>query len=60
MWIDKRPAGPHIRELKTGLTYARVALKKFERLVNADPVALATAYAHLSAAERALTEHGTE
>ena len=42
------------------LAYARAALKKLERLANADPAALAAARARLSAAERALTEHGTE
>ncbi|MBW6326339.1 hypothetical protein KZ866_02025, partial [Pseudomonas aeruginosa] len=38
----------------------RAALKKLERLANADAAALAAARARLSAAERALTEHGTE
>ncbi len=58
--IDKRPVDPRTRELKTELAYARAALKKLERLANADPAALAAARARLSAAERALTEHGTE
>lgn len=58
--IDKRPVDPRIRELKTELAYARAALKKLERLANADAAALAAARARLSAAERALTEHGTE
>lgn len=57
--IDKRPVDPRIRELKTELAYARAALKKLERLANADAAALAAARARLSAAERALTEHGT-
>lgn len=60
MRIDKRPVDPRIRELKTELAYARAALKKLERLANADAAALAAARARLSAAERALTEHGTE
>ena len=57
--IDKRPVDPRTRELKTELAYARAALKKLERLANADAAALAAARARLSAAERALTEHGT-
>ncbi|WP_426765416.1 hypothetical protein [Pseudomonas aeruginosa] len=36
------------------------ALKMFEGLANADPPALSVAGTRLSAAERALTEHGTE
>ncbi|HIH7260384.1 TPA: electron transport complex subunit RsxC, partial [Pseudomonas aeruginosa] len=58
--IDKRPVDPRTRELKTELAYARAALKKLERLANADAAALAAARTRLSAAERALTEHGTE
>lgn len=58
--IDKRPVDPRTRELKTELAYARAALKKLERLANADAAALDAARTRLSAAERALTEHGTE
>ncbi|MGU2100094.1 electron transport complex subunit RsxC, partial [Pseudomonas aeruginosa] len=43
--IDKRPVDPRIRELKTELAYARAALKKLERLANADAAALAAARA---------------
>ena len=58
--IDKRPVDPRTRELKTELAYARAALKKLERLANADPRRTRRRPRALSAAERALTEHGTE
>ncbi len=58
--IDKRPVDPRTRELKTELAYARAALKKLERLANADAAALAHEGAETLAAVGQRTGHAIQ